>query len=57
MPAIRSGAENAAEDVKLIIEMLKTEKFCGNALPQTAEIDISEKEFVLPEHCTKIYPE
>ncbi len=48
--------DNAEEDVKEVIELIKKEKFLKNDLSQTAEILISEKETAEAEECRKVYP-
>ncbi|MDE7308642.1 MAG: hypothetical protein K2N61_08310 [Lachnospiraceae bacterium] len=50
-------ADNAEEDVKEVIELIKKEKFLKNDLSQTAEIVISEKETAEVEECRRVYPE
>lgn len=49
--------DNAEEDVKEVIELIKKEKFLKNDLSQTAEILISEKEIAEAEECRRVYPE
>ncbi len=48
--------DNAEEDVKEVIELIKKEKFLKNDLSQTAEILISEKETAEAEECRRVYP-
>ena len=49
--------ENADEGVKIVIELIKTEKFADNDLSKTAEILISEEDCAEIEKCRKVFPE
>lgn len=51
------NAENALRSAALVVELLKTEKFCENDLSETAEIWISAEANASIEICKKVYPE
>ncbi len=50
------AAENAEKGAEQIIQIMKTETFCGNDLSQTAEVYISETETAMPKNCRKVFP-
>lgn len=51
------ACENAAEDVKDVIALMKQQRICDNDLSRSAEIYISEKESDDINNCRKIYPQ
>ena len=55
--AVWLETENAAENVKKVIELIKTEKFCDNDLSQSAEIFISQEDCAEIGECERVFPE
>lgn len=51
------ACENAAEDVKDVIALMKQQRICDNDLSQSAEVYISEKETDDIQNCRKVYPQ
>lgn len=48
--------DDAEKNVFEIIQLIKSEKFSGNDLSETADIYISEEECAELEQCRKVYP-
>lgn len=47
---------DAAQNVAIVIQLLKTEQFFNNDLSQAAEVYISDKNTAKLEDCTQIFP-
>ena len=48
--------DDSANNVKKIIQLIKTETFLENDLSNVADIFVSEEEVSEIEHCRKVYP-
>lgn len=48
--------DDSANNVKKIIQLIKTETFLENDLSNVADIFVSEEEGAEIEHCRKVYP-
>lgn len=54
--ALWLATSDSKKNVRMVINLIKTETFLKNDLSETADIFISEKECAELEHCCKIYP-
>ena len=50
------GSDDCEADAEKVIGLIRSEKFCGNDLSQTAGIYISEQDCAELSDCRKVYP-